>query len=118
MPYTIAQLTTKLRTLTHDAPDDKVIFSEQLGGADMLAYPVDGANTTFRLKNIPMADIAQAGSADAVYTWVTIIGAGAVVRSQVHTFFKVIDPANGIIQFVSAPNPGSATANAGVYVDY
>lgn len=114
----LATLTTSLRALTGDSLDAKVIFSEQLGGADQPAFPVDGSNTTFRLKNAPLSDGNSAGSADTVYTWVTIVGTGATVRSRLHTLFTVTDYVNGIIHFVSAPNPGSATPAAGVYVDY
>ena len=51
-----------------------------------------------------------------IYSWITIIGTGNVVRSQ--TGFTIVDPVNGIIQFTVAPNPGSATPTAGVYVAY
>lgn len=114
----IAGLTTSLRRLTHDDVDDKVVFSEQLGGNDQLAFPVDGVNRTFRLKSAPLANPNTSGTQDATYVWVTIIGAGATVRSQSHTLFSVTDQVNGIITFAVAPNPGSAVSNAGVYVDY
>lgn len=118
MSYTIAQLTVKLRTLTHDTPGSKPIFSEQLGGSDQPAFQVNGVNTVFRLKNAPLADINTVGNADALYTFVTIIGTGGTVRNALHTLFTVTDQINGIITFVSAPNPGNATPTAGVYVDY
>src|SRR5216684_235820 len=113
---TLANLILSCRILVHDSPDDKTVFSEQLGGSDQLAFPVDGSNKTFRLKNAPMADANTAMSADALYTWVTIIGTGAVVRSQLHTLFTVTDRVNGIIAFVAAPNPGTTVPNAGIYV--
>lgn len=109
---TLPQLITSLRALASDSLDSKVIFSEQLGGSDYLAFPVDGVNTVFRLKSAPLSD--QAGT--PVYTWLTIIGTGAV--SRVHTGFTITDPVNGIITFNTAPNPGSGTPNAGVYLDY
>lgn len=112
---TIAQLVTALRILTHDAPDDKVIFSEQLGGSDNVAFPVDGSNKIFRLKNIPLVDPAGLAGA-AVYTWLTIRGTGAVQRT--HAGFKINDQANGIVEFTVAPNPGTTNAADGVYFDY
>lgn len=115
---TIQSLTVSLRTLTHDTPDDKVIFSEQLGGADQPAFPVDGVNHVFRLKNIPLANPATSGTVDATNVWVTIRGTGAAQRSQSHTLFHVTDQANGIITFVTAPNPGTVHPTDGVYVDY
>lgn len=115
---TIQSLTSSLRTLTHDTPDDKVIFSEELGGADQPAFPVDGMNTVFRLKNIPLANPATAGLTDATFVWVSILGTGAIQRSQSHMLFHVTDPANGIITFTTPPNPGTVNPTDGVYVDY
>ena len=112
---TIQTLTTSLRILTHDAPDDKVIFSEQLGGSDMPAFPVDGSNKVFRLKSVPLADVTGIAGA-ALYTWLTIRGTGAVQRT--HAGFKIDDPANGIVEFTVAPNPGSTNPTDGVYFDY
>lgn len=111
---TIANLITSLRTLAHDKLTDKAIFGEQLGGSDQLAFPVNGSNTVFRLKQIPLADAAGTAGA-ALYVWVTIVGTGAVTRT--HNGFAITDPLNGIITFTAAPNPGSSN-NAGVYVDY
>ena len=51
-----------------------------------------------------------------IYTWITIVGNGAVTRTQAG--FSIVDPINGIINFTTAPNPGSATPAAGVYASY
>lgn len=113
---TLASLITSLRLLANDDnTNPKTIWDENLGSDP--TTPVDGSNVNFRLKSVPLIDIAQAGVADAVYTWITIVGTGAVYRTRLHTVFKVIDPTNGIIQFITAPNPGSAQG-AGVYATY
>lgn len=112
---TLATLITSLRILANDGPDSKTIFDEQLGSDP--AMPVDGVNVNFKVKSIPLADVAQSGTNNAIYMWVSIVGTGAVFRSQLRTLFKVIDPVNGIIQFIAAPNPGSAQGQ-GVYVSY
>jgi hypothetical protein len=109
---TLTQLITSLRALAGDSLDSKVIFSENLGGSDYLSFPVDGVNTVFRLKSVPLSDVAGT----PVYTWLTIIGTGAVSRT--HAGFTITDQKNGIITFTVAPNPGNATPNAGVYLDY
>lgn len=112
VPSSLSGLITIIRTLANDLQTSKLIRSEQLGGAEYPEFPVDGVNTTFQLKSLPMSDAI--GS--PMYTWITIVGTGAVVRTQ--TGFTIVDPLNGIIQFSVAPNPGSATAAAGVYAAY
>lgn len=114
IPASLSDLITTLRTLGKDLPTSKVIRnpSEQLGGADMPEFPVDGINTTFQLKSIPLSDYFGA----PLYIWITIIGTGGVVRTQ--QGFSVVDPINGIINFTTAPNPGNATQTAGVYASY
>lgn len=109
---TVPQLIASLRTIAEDTVTKKVIFSEQLGGSDMPAFPVDGTNRVFRLKNVPLADAAGSPS----YVWLTIRGTGAVQRSQAG--FTITDQVNGIITFSVAPNPGTANPTDGVYVDY
>ena len=112
VPTTLLALIAIVRSLVGDTPTKKIIQSEQLGGSDLPQFPVDGTNTTFQLKNAPLSD--DIGM--AIYSWVTIVGTGAVVRSQ--AIFTIVDPINGIINFTDAPNPGSATPAAGVYVAY
>lgn len=112
VPTSLSALILDLRMQVRDGPVSKLISSETLGGSDQPAFPVDGVNTTFRLKSSPLSDVAGAPA----YTYVTIIGNGATTRTQ--SGFTIVDQINGIINFSVAPNPGSASQTAGVYVDY
>lgn len=113
---TLANLITNLRILAKDTPTSKVVFGEMLGSGDTPSFPVDGVNTVFRLKKPALSDAAGAPT----YTFFTIVGHGAVARSQ--SGLTITDPANGIITFSAAPNPGNGTypvaPPSGVYVDY
>lgn len=111
VPSTLAGLITSFRELVEDAPDSKLIEGEMVGGADTPWYPVNGSNTTFQLKNKPLSDYA--GS--PVYMWLTIIGSGAVTRTQ--SGFTIADQVNGIVSLTTAPNPGTS-GNDGVYFSY
>lgn len=101
----LATLTTSLRNLASDGPADKIVYGEPLGYDP--AFPVNGTNLTFRLKNTLVV------TASAYYT---IVGTGAVVRSQ--SSFSVTDSPNGIVAFTAghAPNPGAAPN--GIWIDY
>lgn len=112
VPDSLAGLILSLRILVQDYLDSKIVEGETLGGSDTPMFPVDGVNQTFRLKKKPLSDVIG----DPTYVWVTIVGTGAVVRTQIG--FTIADPQNGIIHFSVAPNPGTATPAAGVYVDY
>jgi hypothetical protein len=110
-PSTMAALILSLRAMADDLPDSKISWQETLGSSDQPAYQVNGSNTLFKLKHAPLSDYAGA----AIYSWASIVGAGATVRSQ--TIFTIVDQVNGIISFTSAPNPGTAQGQ-GVYLDY
>jgi hypothetical protein len=116
VPATLAGLITDLRILVEDAPDSKIVYGEQLGLSDQPMFPVNGVNKNFRLKKPLLSDYV--GS--ALYTWVTVVGTGAVARTQVG--FTIADQINGVISFTSAPDPGGGTYPTappnGVYVDY
>jgi len=103
-------LVDQLRILASDTPDGKPVPGEKLGSE--VTMPVDGTNRVFRLKSYPL--VGANASAGSVY--VTILGTGAVFRSQ--TGFTITDYVNGFITFTVAPNPGTAGPNDGLYVDY
>jgi len=100
---TVSSLITSLRLLADDGPDSKVVYEEKITRA---TTPADGSNKIFRLSSIPVVT-------SSIY--ITIIGTGATYRTQ--TGFTLTDAANGIITFVTAPNPGAGSGN-GVYADY
>lgn len=115
-PTGLAALIYSLRALAEDNQDSHLIEGEQLGGSDQPQFPVNASNTTFRLKSKPLSDYAGAAS----FVWVTIVGHGAVTRTQAG--FTIVDQVNGIISFSVAPDPGNGTYPTtppnGVYVDY
>ncbi len=105
---TLAQLIVSLRLLANDDSASKTIWDENLGSDP--TTPVDGANTKFRLKSIPLVGTTTPGS-----VYITIIGTGAAYRTQ--SGFTVNDFTLGLLTFSPAPNPGTGQG-AGVYASY
>ena len=99
----MSALIQRLRILAQDTVNSHTIYSESLGTDSV--YPINGSNTIFRLKSIPVAAATPfVTPAWSVYLTSNLNGT-LTIRDQ--TAITLSDPTNGIIILSSAPASGT-----------
>lgn len=98
-----SSLINRLRILAADTVQSHTIYSESLGTDPV--YPINGLNTTFRLKSIPV--VAASPFLTPAWSVYITLNVGGVITARTQTGFDLDDVNNGIIIFDTAPASGT-----------